>query len=61
MSFFFLLALVPELLAGLLNAFLSIIAAFTGGGTTAAAILFLIGPVCLRPAVERKRLLRRAA
>ena len=34
MSFFFLLALVPELLAGLLNALLSLIGAFTGGGTT---------------------------
>jgi hypothetical protein len=30
MSFFFLLALVPELLAGLLNAILAIIGQFTG-------------------------------
>jgi hypothetical protein len=31
MSFFFLLALVPELLSGLLNAILAIIGSFTGG------------------------------
>ena len=57
MSFLFLLALVPELLAGLLNALLALIGAFTGGGTEAAAMLLLIGPLRMRP----QRLPRRAA